>query len=122
MSAVLTDELKNPLASLKGHAQLLAELLEGQPQAPRADTVVIEAQRIEPLIEDLLAFARKGRLDLVSTDPAALVRDVAEHGVFFAVSVRLDHPPATWRLDPARLRQGLVWLWRSAWCSYMGAA
>ena len=57
MSAVLAHEIKNPLASLKGHAQLLEEKLEGKPK-DKAGLVIDEAKRLQILIGDLLDFAR----------------------------------------------------------------
>ena len=63
MSAVLAHEIRNPLASLKGHAQLLLERL-GDAGAPRekAERVVAEAQRLERLTEDLLSFVRSSQV------------------------------------------------------------
>src|SRR5205823_6260317 len=61
MSAVLAHEIRNPLASLKGHAQLVAEGAASDARlAPRADRVVREATRLERLIDELLTFARTG--------------------------------------------------------------
>ena len=55
MSAVLAHEIRNPLASLKGHAQLLAEQLEEGSRAHRKATrVVNEALRLEVLTNSLL--------------------------------------------------------------------
>ena len=46
MSAVLAHEIRNPLAALKGHAQLLAERIGEGPLKLRADRVVTEAIRL----------------------------------------------------------------------------
>src|SRR5262249_56260079 len=71
MSAVLAHEIRNPLAALKGHAQLLLERL-GDAGAPRekAARVVAEAQRLERLTEDLLSFVRSTHLPPLPRDPA----------------------------------------------------
>ena len=64
-SAVLAHEIRNPLASLKGHAQLLAERTSNDaPDRKRVDRIVTEAQRLEDLTTDLLDFVRTGPLDL----------------------------------------------------------
>jgi two-component system sensor histidine kinase HydH len=78
MSAVLAHELRNPLASLKGHAQLLERALPpGEPPRGKAELVVSEAQRLERLVTDLLGFVRTGELKRAPTDLAALASSVA---------------------------------------------
>jgi two-component system sensor histidine kinase HydH len=115
MSAVLAHEIRNPLASLKGHAQLLSEHLPAtSADRTKADRVVLEASRLEALTSDLLDFVRTGPLDRVPTDPAGLVRlsveDVAPDGF----TLRLEHAPERWPLDGARIRQVLTNLLRNA--------
>lgn len=79
MSAVLAHEIRNPLASLKGHAQLLEESLpEGTRDRAKAERVVKEALRIERLTTDLLAFVRSGTLAPRQADPRAVVRAAIE--------------------------------------------
>lgn len=115
MSAVLAHELRNPLASLKGHAQLLAEHLGGgSPHRSKAELVVAEAQRLEALTADLLDFARTGPMDLKPADPSALLSrcaDEVEHGGFV---IRAEGAPATWPLDEGRMRQALTNVLRNA--------
>jgi two-component system sensor histidine kinase HydH len=115
MSAVLAHEIRNPLASLKGHAQLLAGRLEPETRERRkADRVVSEAKRLENLVTDLLAFTRSAPLDRKPVDPAKLLRSaVREVG---AAAFRVDDAkaPAEWSLDPDRVRQALTNLLRNA--------
>jgi len=127
MSAVLAHEIKNPLASLKGNAQLLARMLPGgdKPRA-KADRVVDEAVRLEQLTNDLLQFVRTGTIHRTLVDPAALVREAAA-GVHRSVdptgeTVRGPAPRATasliaidtsqapprWSLDAGRIRQVVI--------------
>ncbi|HEX7842590.1 MAG TPA: HAMP domain-containing sensor histidine kinase [Kofleriaceae bacterium] len=109
MSAVLAHEIKNPLASLKGNAQLLARMLPGgdKPRA-KADRVVDEAMRLEQLTNDLLQFVRTGTIQRAPVDPAALVREaVGSVAAAIAAEVAIDTsaaPPA-WSLDAGRIRQ-----------------
>jgi len=98
MSAVLAHEIKNPLASLKGNAQLLAGGVDDK-QKPKAQRVVDEAVRLEKLVSDLLGFVRTGQLERAPTAPASLVPD--------GVEVDTAAAPATWSLDDARMRQVL---------------
>ncbi len=105
MSAVLAHEIRNPLAALKGHAQLVAEQLDGQRAQRSAHRVVQGAERLEALANDLLDFVRSGAVDLAEHDPAALLRAVAEDHP--GVSLVLDDAPSAWTFDRARMRQVL---------------
>jgi two-component system, NtrC family, sensor histidine kinase HydH len=107
MSAVIAHELRNPLASLKGHAQLLHEHLgEGKLQR-KAQRVVDEAVRLQALTNGLLDFVRSGRVQPESTVLAELVRE-AVAGTLARVETQLQEAPRTWSLDRARIRQVLV--------------
>jgi len=129
MSAILAHEIKNPLASLKGNAQLLAAMLPGgeKPRA-KAERVVDEAVRLEQLTNDLLKFVRTGELQRTPTDPAALVREAASSvaataaakagaaagasddaaGAAEPIEVDTSAAPAAWSLDPGRMREVIV--------------
>ncbi|MCI0432836.1 MAG: ATP-binding protein [Gemmatimonadetes bacterium] len=115
MSAVLAHEIRNPLASLKGHAQLLAErpALE-EPDRRKAERIVREAERLEALTSDLLDFSRSGPIDVRAASPVAVVeasvQDVDPEG--FAVDA--STAPETWPLDAGRMRQALTNLLRNA--------
>lgn len=105
MSAVLAHEIRNPLASLKGHAQLLAEQLEaGSAQRRKADRVVKEAQRIETLSSSLLDFVRSGTIKRELVNPVDLIQRSAES---IAARFELDthQAPPTFSLDPVRMQQ-----------------
>ena len=110
MSAVLAHEIRNPLASLKGNAQLLAAMLPeaaGDKPRQKAARVVDEAVRLEALTNDLLEFVRTGELRRADVDPAALLRDCAA-SVSDAIELDTAAAPPSWPLDDARLRQVLV--------------
>ncbi|MDB4955191.1 MAG: integral rane sensor signal transduction histidine kinase, partial [Myxococcales bacterium] len=106
MSAVLAHEIRNPLASLKGNAQLLAAMLpaDDKPRA-KAERVVDEALRLEKLTTELLTFVRTGELQRAAVDPAQLVRDAS---VDLAVEVAAIGAPSTWSLDGGRMREVIV--------------
>jgi two-component system, NtrC family, sensor histidine kinase HydH len=115
MAGVMAHEIRNPLASLKGHAQLLAERLgAGHPDRRKVERVVQEAERLEALTTDLLDFVRSGPMDVKPADPAALVSacadEVAPHG--FALDT--EGAPPSWPVDAARLRQAVTNVLRNA--------
>jgi len=109
MSAVLGHELRNPLASLKGHAQLLLEKLPAEHPGRRgAETVVDEARRLERLSTQVLDFARTGEIELEEIDPAELVRRAAERAGAAPVELDAAGAPASWSADPGKMEQVLV--------------
>jgi two-component system sensor histidine kinase HydH len=111
MSSVMAHELRNPLASLKGHAQLLAEDLEHDEKAKKkADRVVTEAQRIEDLTTSLLDFVRDGPIERTTSTPAALAERALADLPRDRVDVRIDEaaeagPPMT--IDEPRLARAV---------------
>ncbi len=117
MSAVLAHEIRNPLASLKGNAQLLAGMLPaGERPRAKAERVVDEAVRLETLTNDLLAFVRTGELHRAPVDPTAILRDAIAAVALPEAARALPEPiaidtraaPATWSLDAGRIRQVLT--------------
>lgn len=115
MAAVLAHEIRNPLAGMKGHAQLLAERLAPEtPAREKADRVVDEARRLEELTSDLLSFVRSKQLERREVAPAevltAAVRDVDGR----RLELKVEGAPATWSLDPHLMQQALGNLLRNA--------
>ncbi|WP_240356254.1 MULTISPECIES: sensor histidine kinase [Myxococcus] len=115
MSAVLAHELRNPLASLKGHAQLLAERVErDEVLRPKADRIVGEAVRLEQLMNDLLSFVRSGELRRTGTDPNEVLRAAVEATGEASVNAHYLPDRAKWELDPGRFQQALENVLRNA--------
>jgi two-component system sensor histidine kinase HydH len=109
MSAVLGHELRNPIASLKGNAQVLLERLDRDvAQRPIAETVVREAERLERLTNQVLDFARSGKLDRRAEDVATLIREAADHAGAEPVEIDVAHGAESWSLDRVRMSQVLV--------------
>jgi two-component system sensor histidine kinase HydH len=115
MSAVLGHEIKNPLASLKGHVQLLLEKLPPEhPGRKGAEVVLRETVRLEELSRHVLEFARTGAVACESADPAAVVRAAIEDAGSTDIHLHASSAPASWPLDSARMEEVLVNLLRNA--------
>ncbi|MBI4501020.1 MAG: two-component sensor histidine kinase [Gemmatimonadetes bacterium] len=109
MAAVLAHEIRNPLASLKGHAQLLVERLRDDAAAhKKAARVVEEATRLEALTADLLDFVRSGPMDLRPVDPAALLRASAAELPDAGIEIDGAEAPDRWLLDERRFGQAVL--------------
>lgn len=118
MSAVLAHELKNPLAALKGHTQLLLESLsDSAPSASRArakaEAIVGQAVRLENLIRELLDFSRSGLGERCAVDLLSFVQKVllesragAGPGDVHIVADANDRPYVT--MDADRLGRALM--------------
>jgi two-component system sensor histidine kinase HydH len=105
MSAVLAHEIRNPLASLKGNAQLLLGQLEPESvQHRKAERVVKEAERIQTLTSALLEFVRSGSIDSERINPVELVTRSAE-SVGAEIELDASDAPASWPLDRVRMQQ-----------------
>ena len=85
MGAMLAHEIRNPLAGIKGYAQLIAKKPLDERNSGFARRIVSESQRMEALVSDLLSYARSSRdapstinLDQVISRAADLLRHEAE--------------------------------------------
>ena len=80
MSAVLGHELKNTIASVKGHSQLLVEKLAGTPHESNAALIEKDTVYLQNLTEQMLAFARTGAMHIEKV----YLDDLAEAAVTFS--------------------------------------
>jgi PAS domain S-box-containing protein len=114
--AVLSHELRNPLAPIRSSVFVLERTPPGDPRATRALAVIDrQAQQLARLIDDLLDVTRIGRAKITLQrsvlDLVALARDAGEdHRDAFVksdVELALELPAApVWvEGDPARLAQ-----------------
>jgi len=114
MSAVLAHEIRNPLAALKGHAQLVAEQIDNPALATRVQRVINEAIRLEHLTTDLLDFARSGAITVAPVSPGDLLERAAGATAPQRIVRRTDNAPPVWALDAGRVEQVLINLLENA--------
>lgn len=107
MSSVMAHELRNPLASLKGHAQLLAEDLEDDKRHAKAERVVRDAERLEVLTTSLLDFVRDGPMERAPIAPAELAARALEDLPKERVDVDVKDAPAELFADAGRLSRAV---------------
>jgi two-component system sensor histidine kinase AtoS len=85
VTAGVAHEIRNPLASIRGLAELLGrDLASPDPRRKYVDTILQSIDRLNRLIEDLLLFSAPRTDDLTDIDLAALVTEtvaMARHGL-----------------------------------------
>ena len=80
LSASLAHEIKNPLSSIKGTAEiLLDEFPEGHPKKEFVEILLKETSRLNNTVEEVLQFSRRGmqggRKEQAETEPLSQVID-----------------------------------------------
>lgn len=114
MAAMIAHEIRNPLTSLKGHAQLLRKSLAGDTRDEKAQRIVSEAVRLESFLNDLLDFSRTGAINPQPVSPARVLQDCAESVQPERIVVHSDGAPPSWRMDAPRMQQALANVLRNA--------
>ncbi len=113
LAAGVAHEIRNPLSSLRGFAQLFATKLKGQePLASYAGTMVQEADRLNRVVTDLLYLARPRDLAPTEVDLPRLMEslrglmrfDLEHKGVTPEVALGVENVYA----DEDALRQALL--------------
>jgi signal transduction histidine kinase len=115
LSAGVAHEIRNPLGSIKGAAEILKD--DYHPDDPKAEFVQIllkETDRLNTILQEFLGFARPKSPELRETDINDVIESVltltAQPARKAGVSVekRLDRSIGKYRLDGELLRQALL--------------
>jgi len=122
MAAAIAHEIRNPLASISGSAQVLAKLPSlGQTDRKLLRIIVEESHRLSGIIENFLGFARPPE---INRQPCNIVRTIEETLTLFAnspevtekhrVATELEPHPHPVLADEQQLRQAFFNLARNA--------
>ncbi len=110
----VAHDFNNQLAGILGYAELLRERVGDNETLRRyAEGIVTGAQRSARLTQQLLAFARKGKYQVVSVDLHGILDEVLailEHSIDKRISIRRSFSAASIQVvgDPAQLQNALL--------------
>lgn len=119
LAAQLAHEIRNPLAAMRGSAQMLAQDGAEDPSVARLTNILLrESDRLSRLVEEFLRFARPPPPQRRATALEELIRETVEmlqadpqrRGVHLSLVLQ----PVTAPVDPDQLRQVLINLLRNA--------
>ncbi len=115
LSAGMAHEIRNPLGSIKGAAEILKD--DYGPDAPHhefIDILLKETDRLNKIVQEFLGFARPKPPELREEDINELLESVlaltAQPARKAGISVekRLDHTIGKWNLDADLLKQAFL--------------
>ncbi|MDP2276376.1 MAG: ATP-binding protein [Archangium sp.] len=118
LSAQLAHEIRNPLAAMRGAAQMLVGDTAGAPGERLASLILREADRLAGLVEGYLKLARPPPPQLTSTRIDGVVRETLEllraDPSFAGVQVDENLEPLDAMCDAGQVKQVLLNLLRNA--------
>jgi two-component system, NtrC family, sensor histidine kinase HydH len=107
MSATMAHQVRNPLSSLKGHAQLLSRHLPAPELQDQAERIVHESLRVEKAVADLVRLWSLKRWSPRQIDPARFVGEWAGSVPDARIRTDTSRAPASWAMDPDRVINAL---------------
>lgn len=113
MSAVLAHEIRNPLGTIKGFAQLLGERASPA-DAALIEPILSETTRLEDLVKDLLLYGRPAQPVPSLTSTGQIVESVRIHARHPEWLAESSGPDVTFSTDPNLVQQALLNLLRNA--------
>ncbi len=117
MSAVLAHEIRNPLGTIKGFAQLLGEQAGGEERS-LVEPILSETRRLENLVGDLLLYGKPPTPSLRWTKWEETLLPLRAHAAQLLqgreTRVMAAEARVEWETDPALLQQALLNLLRNA--------
>ncbi len=128
LAAGIAHEIRNPLASISGSAQLLGnEMRSGSSERRLVEIIVSESRRLSAILEDFLRYARPRPKRAESFDLAASLTDAMHlfsnsHEITDGHRLRLHIEPGNSRVcgDPDHIRQIFWNVAKNAVCAMPG--
>ncbi len=77
MGAMLAHEIRNPLAGIKGYAQLIEKKPQEERNSGFAQRIISETLRLETLVNELLSYAKSDRESMVKLNLTEIVSHAA---------------------------------------------
>lgn len=77
MGAMLAHEIRNPLAGIKGYAQVIEKKPQDERNSGFAHRIVTEIIRLEELVNDLLAYARADKNSMTTVNICEVIANAA---------------------------------------------
>ena len=78
MGAILAHEIRNPLAGIKGYAQVIEKKPKDERNGGFAQRIVLETLRLETLVSDLLSYAGSNLNSTATVDIGEVVAHTAD--------------------------------------------
>ena len=117
MAAVLAHEIRNPLGTIKGFAQLAGEKTDASVR-PLLEPILNETGRLESLVNDLLLYGRPPAPSMRKAKWEETLGPLRAHAqqIIGARDIRFvpDDPGLEWETDPHLLQEALLNLIRNA--------
>jgi signal transduction histidine kinase len=117
MAAVLAHEIRNPLGTIKGFAQLAGEKTDATVR-PLLEPILSETGRLEGLVNDLLLYGRPPAPSVRMAKWKETLGPLRGHAqqIIGARDIRFvpDDPGIQWETDPHLLQEALLNLIRNA--------
>lgn len=119
MGAIMAHEIRNPLAGIKGFAQLVETAGTMEQARGYAEKVISQSLRMEALVNDLLAFARNDQGERHATDLLPVIQECVDllglEAAQQRVTIEIAAPPSL-KADVVvdRITQMLVNLMKNA--------
>jgi two-component system sensor histidine kinase PilS (NtrC family) len=113
LAAGIAHEIRNPLASISGSAQMLGnEMARGSSERRLIEIIVSESVRLSKILEDFLRYTRPGPRRVESFDVASslleamdLFSNSDEVGDHHRLELQVDPPRSLMQGDPDQIRQ-----------------